>query len=204
MINMKKTATTVHPIHELIAERWSPYGFNGRPVQPETLGSLFEAARWAASSFNEQPWSFLVASANGDRVGFDRLAACLVPGNAEWATKAPVLALSVASQNFTRNGKPNRHAAHDVGLAVGNLILQAQALGLSVHQMAGFDADKARTDLAIPEGHEPLAMLAIGYAGFAEGFSEQLAERESAPRQRRELASMVFGARWEEAYRGFA
>ena len=192
---MSKIADTRFPIHDLLAARWSPRAFADRSVEPATLGSLFEAARWAPSSFNEQPWCFAVARRE-DGEGFARLASCLLEGNARWATKAPVLGLSIAALQFKRNGKPNRHAWHDVGLAVGGLLVQAQALGLGVHQMAGFDPARARAALAIPADHEPVAMMAIGYPGAAASLPEELAERERAPRSRKPLASFVFGARF--------
>ena len=192
---MKKPADTRYPLHDLLAERWSPRSFDPRPVESEKLGSLFEAVRWAPSCFNDQPWTFLVATRD-DAEGFERLASCLVDGNA-WAKEAPVLALSVARTNFERNGKPNRHAAHDVGLAAENLVLQAESLGLASHQMAGFDSDAAREKLSIPEGHEPMAMIALGYPGEPDQLPEQLAERERAPRSRQALAEIGFGAGWE-------
>jgi len=192
---MKKPADTRYPLHELIAERWSPRSFDARPVEREKLGSLFEAARWAPSCFNEQPWTFLVATRD-DAEGFERLASCLVEGNA-WAKEAPVLVLSVAKASFERNGKPNRHAQHDVGLAVENLVLQAECEGLASHQMGGFDSAAARTALAIPEGYAPMAMIALGYPGEADQLPEALAERERAPRQRKALGSIVFGPGWE-------
>ena len=194
---MKRRAESAYPLHDLIAERWSPYGFDPRPVEPEVLGSLLEAARWAPSCFNEQPWRFLVAP-RADGEAFDRLADCLVEGNA-WAKEAPLLMLSVALTTFERNGKPNRHAQHDVGLAVENLVLQAAALGLVAHQMAGFDAQAARETLSLPENADPMAMIALGYPGDPAALPERLAERERGPRQRRPLEAIAFGARWGEA-----
>lgn len=195
---MRKRAEAQFPIHHLIAERWSPRAFSRRPVARELLGSLFEAARWAPSCFNDQPWFFIVAT-HDDAAGFERLAACLVEGNA-WARAAPVLILSVARENFEHNGKPNRHAQHDVGLAVENLVTQAQALDLVVHQMAGFDAERARGTLAIPEGFVPMAMIAVGHPGDPDSLPAPLAERERAPRKRKELRSFVFGPGWEQAF----
>lgn len=193
---MDKTATTAYPIHELLAERWSPRAFSDRSVAKEELGSLLEAARWAPSCFNEQPWSFLVATRE-DGAGFELLSSCLVEGNS-WARKAPALLLSVARLGFERNGKPNRHALHDVGLAVQSLVLQAQALGMSTHQMAGFDSTRAREVLGIPEGHEPVAMIALGYRAESDSLPAELREREVAPRVRKELETFVFGAAWEK------
>ena len=124
-----KRATTDYPIHELLAERWSPYGFEDRPVAEADLRSLFEAARWAASSYNEQPWSYLVATKeNPDE--FARLLSCLVEPNQAWAKAAPVLALGVVSLKFSRNNKENRAAVHDLGLAAGNLLVEATARGV--------------------------------------------------------------------------
>ena len=192
---MRKLAETRYPIHELLRERWSPRAFADRMVEPEELRSLLEAARWAPSSFNEQPWSFIVATKEhpGD---YERLLSCLVEGNVRWAQHAPVLMLSVAKLAFERNGKPNRHAFHDVGLAVENMVIQATALGLAVHQMAGFHVDKARELFSIPDGHEPVAALVLGFPGDPAGLPEDLRERERAPRTRKPLESFVFSGQW--------
>ena len=193
---MQKPADTAYPVHDLIAQRWSPRAFADRSVDRETLGSLLEAARWAPSCFNDQPWSFLVATRE-DEAGFAKLGACLMEGNA-WAKEAAVLMVTVAREAFRANDKPNKHAWHDVGLAAQSLVLQAQALGLATHQMAGFDADAARETLGIPEGHAPVTMIAIGYPGEADALPEELAKREAAPRERKPLEEFVFGASWGE------
>ena len=159
---MHKLAESDYPLHELISNRWSPVAFADRPVEQEKLGSLLEAARWAPSSYNEQPWVYVVATKD-DPPQHERLLNCLVDANIEWAKNAPLLFLAVAQLNFARNGKPNRHAFHDVGMANENLVLQATALGLATHQMAGFNVEKAREVFAIPEGYEPLTMIAAGY-----------------------------------------
>ena len=179
----------MEPIHELLQKRYSPRAYADRPVAKETLRTLFEAARWAPSSFNEQPWRFIVATQE-DIAEFERLSSCLVPGNQTWAKNAPVLALSVAKLRFARNDKPNRHAFHDVGLAVAQLITQATALGLAVHQMAGFSVEAARTTYAIPEGFEPVAALALGYS----------AEEVPASRTRRPQDELVFRSQWETPF----
>lgn len=191
-----KRAETRYDVHDLIAERWSPRAFLDRPVERDKLGSLLEAARWAPSCFNDQPWTFLVATSDR-KEDFERLASTLMEGNA-WAKKAPVLMLSVARLAFGHNDKPNRHALHDVGLAVGNLVLQAEALGLSAHQMGGFEKDEAREVLGIPDGFEPVAMIALGYRGDADTLPEKLKERELAERSRKDLDTIVFGAGWEK------
>jgi nitroreductase len=164
-------------------------------VDAATLLSLLEAARWAPSSFNEQPWSFIVGTRDEPEV-YNRLVSCLVEFNARWAARAPVLMLSVARLAFERNGDPNRHAFHDVGMAAENLMIQATALGLVVHQMAGFDVEKAREVFGIPQGYEPCAMIALGYLGDRESLPESLRQREEAPRVRKPISEFVFGARW--------
>ncbi len=191
---MEKPAETGFPIHELLARRWSPRAFLEKSVSLDVLGGLFEAARWAPSCFNEQPARFVVARKE-DREAFGRLASCLVDGNA-WAKQAPVLVLSVTRLHFTRNDKPNRYAFHDVGLAAENLVIQAESMGLRVHQMAGFDQERAREVLGIPDGHDPVAMIAIGYPGEPDALPDALAERERAPRTRRPLSETVFTGRY--------
>jgi len=192
---MEKPAETHYPIHDLLRRRWSPRTFSDRRVEPDTLRSLLEAARWAPSSYNEQPWSFIVASKD-DPVEFGRLLSCLVEGNIQWAQHAPVLMVSVARLTFEDDGKPNRHAFHDVGLAVANLIVQATALGLVVHQMAGIFPDKIRELYGIPEGYEAVAGIALGYPGDPQSLPEELRKRELAPRERKPLTEFVFSGRW--------
>ena len=197
-MSVKKHATPDHPIHELLARRWSPYFYADRAVSDDDLRSLFEAARWAASSYNEQPWRYIVAS-KADPAEFDRLLSCLVEGNQAWAQAAPVLALGCTSLNFTLNGKPNAAAAHDLGLASANLTVEATARGLFVHQMIGILPDKARELYRIPEGVQPLTGLAIGYAADQGSLPEKYHERDLAPRPRKPLAEFVFGGGWGSA-----
>jgi len=192
---MEKPAITEHPIHELLARRWSPRAVDpSRPVPREALLSLLEAARWAPSCFNGQPWRYLVFD-GADAAALERARDCLRPGNA-WARRAPLLLLSVARDNWERDDKPNRHSQHDVGLASENLVLQAVALGLVAHQMAGFDSAKAKESFGIPEGFTPMAMIAIGYAGSIEDLPEEVREREVAPRSRKPLTEIAFAGRW--------
>ena len=192
---MEKPADTQYPIHDLLKKRWSPRAFSGRPVEPGTLRSLLEAARWAPSSNNAQPWSFLVATKE-DQAAHGRLVSCLMEGNVPWAQRAPVLMVSVARLSFEDDGKPNRHAFHDVGQAVANLTLQATALGLFVHQMAGFYPDKVRELYGIPKEFEPVAAIALGYPGDPESLPEKFRSRELAPRTRKPLSEFVFAERW--------
>ncbi len=193
-----KRADPDHPVHDLIAARWSPYVYQPKPVEPRKLRSCLEAARWAASSFNEQPWSFILA-VREDEAAFEKLLGCLLEANQAWAKDAGVLLLTVVSRFFSKNGKPNRVAEHDLGLAAGNLTLQATALGLHVHQMAGINPAHARQAYAIPEGQDPYTAIAIGYAGepaSAPAQAGELAQRDLAPRQRKALGAFVYGGQW--------
>ncbi len=184
-------------IHPLIRDRWSPRLFDPDPVPDETLWDLFEAARWAASSMNEQPWRFILGRRDRDDT-WDRLLGVLDEGNARWAHRAPVLVLAAASQRFERNDRPNRHAGHDTGLAVAQLTLQAIAHGLQVHPMGGFDGDAARSAFGIPEGYEPVVLLAVGQPGRPEDAPEGISESDPSARSRRPLEETVFAATWGE------
>ncbi|MCC2643133.1 MAG: Nitroreductase [Nitrospira sp.] len=192
---MEKPADAAHPIHDLLRRRWSPRAYSERPVEPEKLLSLLEAARWAPSSNNEQPWQFIIGTKD-DPSAHDRLFQCLKAGNKKWAFRAPVLMLSVARVNFEDDGMPNRHAFHDTGMAVFSMAVQATAIGLIVHQMAGFDVEKSRTDLEIPAGYEPVAMIAIGYPGDPAVLDERLRQREVASRVRKPMTEIVFAGTW--------
>ena len=188
---MNKEAPTEFPILPLLAERWSPVAFSSRPVEEDKLKRIFEAARWAPSCSNEQPWIFVVTHHGTEE--FARLADCLVEGNA-WAKDAGVLMLSVARMTFARNGQPNRHGMYDTGAAVANLLTQAVDEGLMVHQMAGYDVEKARTVLALPASQEPCAMMAVGYYGDHGSLPEKYRLREEAPRQRKPQSEFVVSA----------
>ena len=158
---------------------------------------MLEASRWAASCFNEQPWSFIIATKN-EPAEYDRLLSCLVESNRSWAQSAQVLMLSVAKLHFDKNGKENRHAFHDIGAASCNLSTQAMALDLFVHQMAGLDGEKARSLFGIPEGWEPVAMMAIGYLGDPQTLPELLREQELTPRVRKPLTEFIFTGKWDQ------
>ena len=190
-----KTAATDHPVHALIAERWSPYAFGPKSVADDDLRSLFEASRWAASSYNEQPWHYIVAKRD-DADEFEKLLSVLVELNQAWAKAAPVLALGVISKNFKRNGKPNKAAIHDLGLASATLTLEATSRGLVVHQMIGILPDRARELYGIPNDAEALTGLAIGYAAEPGAGPDELAERDQGERTRRPLSEFVFGGTW--------
>ena len=192
---MEKPAPAEYPIEDGIKQRWSPRAFSNRMVEPEKLRSLLEAARWAPSSYNEQPWYFLVVTKD-EEAEYEKMLGCLVEFNQQWARLAPVLMISVARVKFEKNGKPNRHAFHDVGLAVANMIFEATARGLFVHQMAGFDPEKVKELYNVPDDFEPVAAIAIGYPGVVEDLAENFKELETAPRERRPLQSFVFQGAW--------
>jgi nitroreductase len=184
-----------YPIHPLIADRRSTRAFASTSIKPETLTRLMEAARWAPSSMNEQPWSFIVAT-KANKADFDRLLGCLVEFNVQWAQHAPVLLLSIARLTFESTGELNRHALHDVGQAIANLTFQATVSGLVVHQMAGFDVEKARREFSIPQDCEPAAVAAIGYPGNSAKLPEKLRQKDLSPRKRKPLTSFVFEGGW--------
>ena len=190
-----KNAATDHPILKLLAERWSPYGFDDRLVPEADLRSLFEAARWSASSYSEQPWNYLVATKENPHE-FGRLLSCLVEANQAWAKTAPVLVLGVVSLRFARNKEDNRAAVHDLGMAAGNLVMEATARGLSVHQMIGILPDKAREVYQIPEHFEAWTAMAIGYKADPATMPAALKERDLTPRQRKRLSKFVFTGQW--------
>ena len=192
---MQKPAVPDHPVHELIRNRWSPRAFADKPVEPSALASLFEAARWAASSFNDQPWAYIVASKD-DSENFNKMVGVLMEFNANWAKNAPVLAISVARRNFSHNGAPNPVAAHDVGAANAQLTAEATSRGLLVHQMAGFSHDKARQTFGIPKGWDPVSAIAIGYPGDPETLPEDFRKRELAPRTRKPIREFVMTGSW--------
>ncbi|MGA2096317.1 MAG: nitroreductase family protein [Candidatus Acidiferrum sp.] len=192
---MQKPAANDHPIHEHIRHRWSPRAFSNKPVERTVLASLFEAARWAPSSSNEQPWAFLVATKD-DHENFAKTLGVLVEFNAGWAKEAQVLVIAVSSLTFHANGTPNRNAFYDTGAAVALLSVEATARGLYVHQMAGFDPVKTKQVFGIPEGWEPIAAIAIGYPGDPESLPGHLRDREVAPRTRKPLSEFVMSGQW--------
>jgi nitroreductase len=191
---MKKPASTDVPIHDLLRERWSPRAFSDKPVEPETLHRLFEAARWAPSSNNTQPWAYIMATKD-DKENFDKVLSTMVEFNQGWAKNAPVIGLSVA-QVVSQDGKNLRHAFHDVGSASAQLTVQAVAEGLFVHQMGGIEPEKARQVFHIPSGWEAVAGIALGYPGDPNTLSEKLRQRELAPRTRKPLSEFVMTGDW--------
>jgi nitroreductase len=184
-------------VHEYIKTRRSPVIFSDKPVEDSKLESLFEAARWAPSSYNQQPWRFIVTVKNNKEF-YKRLFDCLSPANKLWAKNVPILILSIAESISGYNHKMNKYAFHDTGMAVCNLLFQATSLGLYVHQMGGYDNNKARKVLNIPDGFDPVAVIAVGYlAQSYDGFPAELIEREKSARVRKPLRDIVFYGTWE-------
>jgi len=200
--NALREAPVDYPVHDLIKQRWSPYAYSDRTVSADDLRSLFEAARWAASCYNDQPWYYIVARRE-QTIEFARLLSCLTEGNQQWAQHTPVLALGIARKNFTHNGKANRHALHDLGQASAYLTLEATARGLQVHQMAGIHPDKAREIYGIPEDAEVITAVAIGYADDSESAPEALRAKDKARRGRRPISEFVFEGAWGKAHSVF-
>jgi nitroreductase len=194
----RKPAPTDLPIVEALRERWSPYAFSDRPVEDDKIQTLFEAARWAPSSFNEQPWRYVYATKT-DGEARERLESLLLPGNA-WAKNAFLLAVSFAKKTFTYNGKENRHALHDTGAASAYLAAQCPSLGLVAHQMAGFKVDEAASVLGVPADFVPGSMIAVGYPGNPRDLDPKLQERENAPRERKSQKEFVFQGRKDEYF----
>lgn len=195
MSDRDKPAPAAVPINDLLSHRWSPRAFEARLVEPEKLRTLFEAARWAASSYNAQPWSFIVATKD-DPDNFKKVLDSFVEFNQGWAKHAPVIGLSVAAHKMPHDGAQNRHAFHDVGQAATSLALQATALGLQAHQMAGILPDKARQIFGIPEDHEAVAGIALGYPGDPSSLPDPLRQREMGVRDRKPASSFVFTGAW--------
>jgi nitroreductase len=195
-VNQIKRAPAVDGVLPIFHQRWSARSFADRDVPKDDLWRVFEAARWAASSSNEQPWRYVVGTRGTEthRKIFDSL----VGFNQQWAGKAPVLILGLAKARLTHGDRPNAYAMYDLGAASSYLTLEAAALGLTTHQMAGFDREKARTLLGIPEGYEFGSVIALGYQDEpAKLGNEDLIERETTPRERKSLSEFVF-AEWEK------
>lgn len=186
-------ATSVHP---LLEARWSPRAFSGGALTDAELLPLFEAARWAPSASNEQPWRFIVARRD-QAEAYGRIFACLSESNRRWAGSAGALVIAVSAK-MARSGRENGHARYDLGQAVAHLTVQASAAGIYVHQMGGFSADAARAACAIPAGYDPAVVIALGRLGDPEALDERDRERELTARDRRPLRETVFSGSWGE------
>jgi len=190
---MIRTARTSVPVHPLLAERWSPRAFDPTPLSDDDLAALLEAARWAPSAMNHQPWRFLVGrqDADGADATYKGVFDALSGGNQQWASSAPVLvAALVRTEN--EDGSARTVAPYELGLAVAQLTVQAHALGLHVHQMGGFDPAQVRETFVVPTSYTPVVVLAIGRQGDADSLPAWAAERETAPRERLGLDEIAY------------
>ena len=195
---MEKPAPVDHPVHPLIQNRWSPCAFSDRRLDDQTILSLMEAARWAPSSFNDQPWSFLVATREQE-AEFAKIVSCLTPVNQAWAPAAGLLAVAVAHLVRERNGDPNHQAFHDIGLTVAFLTFQAASMGLVVHEMGGISRERVSQVFEIPPRFQPVTALAVGYPGDGGRLTGEAGERDSRERTRKPLSSFVFHASWGQS-----
>ena len=196
-----KKATNKYPILDVLKNRWSPRAFDAeRPVSQEDLQSILEAARWAMSSYNEQPWRYLIATKDNTE-DYEKLLGCLVEFNQLWATTAPVIMLGCVKKYFQDDmEKKNKHAYHDLGAASAMLTIEATSRGIYVHQMAGIDYDKAQEAYDLPEGYEVVTALALGYQGDIDQLPEDLQKGETAERSRKSHDELFFGGAWDKAF----
>lgn len=198
---IEKKAITRVPIHDLLASRWSGRAFDaGRMLEREQILALLEAARWAPSCFGDQPWRYVICDKQSNLSAWETALGCLSEGNQGWAQNAPLLMLALADSQFVSRDRANRWGQYDTGAASENLCLQATALGLMVHQMGGFDKDRAAEVFNVPERYEPMAMMAVGYQLSLEAISEEQKERELAERGRRPLSENFFDGTWDKPF----
>ena len=193
---MENLAHTTLPIHELLQRRWSPRAFSEKLIDPETLTRLFEAARWSPSWRNDQPWRFIVAT-RGNETEFQKMFACLKPGNQHWAGKAAALVAVVTKLQYGHHEEPNPTTYYDAGQAIAHLTVEAMNNDLYVHQMGGVDRPKIREIYGIPAEYNPIVVIAIGYLGQIEDLAEDIQQRERRERVRKPLDEIVFSGEWE-------
>ena len=197
---MQKPAITSVTIQEIIAKRWSPRAFDAtKSVSHEQIIALLEAARWAPSSYNDQPWRFMVCDKISNPTAWQAAFDCLAPSNQTWVKDAPLLLLGCANTILDVNQQANRFAQYDTGAAAENLVLQAASIGLAAHQMGGFNSDAAREAFKIPAQFTPMAMLCVGYEGDANDLPDELKTRELAERKRKPLGDLFFAGTWGKA-----
>lgn len=197
-----KTANTSVEINRLIAKRWSPRVFDAdHAIEDDKITALMEAAHWAPSCFNEQPWRFIVCNRHSNEVAWQYAVSCLAPKNQLWAKDAPLLIMACANEEFSYNGSANRWAQYDTGAASENICLQATSMGLFAHQMGGFDAERAHEVFKIPQQITPMAMIAVGYIGDIKKLDASFVEAEKANRERKALDNNFFNGDFETPYR---
>ena len=198
---LEKKASTQYPINELLASRWSGRVYDSeRTLSREQVIILLEAARWAPSCFGDEPWRFIICNKATDEVIWNKAIACLGEGNQAWAKDAPLLTIISANSLFAHNDKPNKWGEYDSGAAAMSLCIQATEMGLMVHQMGGFDPDKARSKFAIPDQFKPIAMMTVGYQMSLENIPEDMKERELGERNRKPLGECFFEGEWGKGY----
>lgn len=198
---MTHTTSNKYPLHHLVTNRKSIRAFSEKSVDDDTLVSIFEAARWAPSSFNEQPWRFIITR-KSDSSAFEKMLGLLDQSNRIWAQYSAVLIMPVAKTHISKTGTGNRHAFHDVGMAVGNLTLQATAAGLYLHQMGGFSIQGAIEQFDIPAGFEPVSIIAMGYRGDPALLPVHLQEKEKQPANRMPLDQLIYSNTFGEVFDG--
>ena len=197
MADTTNLLTLETPILPVLTQRRSPRAYAAdRSVSPEALRQVFAAASSAASCFGEQPWRYLVGSRASSPAAYEKILGSLAEFNQAWARNAPVLAVSIAKLTFSHDDNPNAWARHDVGQATATLAIQATELGLQIHQMAGFTADKVREAFGVPAGYEPVAVFTLGYPGDPASLPDGLRDKETAPRVRKLLAEFLFEGGW--------
>ena len=203
MDTFNRPASTARPIHELLARRWSSRAFDPkRPVSREQLTTLLEAGRWAPSCNGDEPWRYLIWDKARDADGWQKAFDCLSENNRKWVKNVPLLMLSCAGSIFEATGKPNRWTQHDTGAASVSIALQATSMGLMVHQMGGFDAEKARAAFGIPAEYTPMAMIAIGFQANADILDEETKAKELRPRGRKPVAQRFYEGGWGKGFAG--
>ena len=188
---MEKKANTKYTISDILAKRWSPRSFADKMIETEKIQKLFEAARWSASSYNEQPWRFILGI-KGKGETYDKIVESMVQFNKDWSILAPVLIVANAKHEYTHNNQSNDAAEYDTGQAVAHLSIQASADGLHLHQMGGFDKQKIKDLFNIPDGYTPQAIIAVGYIGDPKNLPEELAKAEYVERTRKDFDDIVF------------
>ena len=197
-----KKIDTQEKIEDLLVKRWSGRTYDAnRPITHEHIISLLEAARWAPSCYGDEPWRYIVCDKSTNEAAWDNAFSCLAEGNQSWAVNAPMLILALANTVFSHNDNDNRWAQYDTGAASMSLCIQATSLGLMVHQMGGFSAEKATEIFSVPEQYIPMAMMAIGYQLAEDKITGELMQRESSERQRNPLAEQFFDGEWGKPIR---
>jgi len=196
IIKESKKAKTMSPINDLAQSRWSPRSFENKPIEKDKMMSIFEAARWTASAFNEQPWRFIIGF-NGDDT-FNHILDTLVEFNQNWARNASVLVLNIYKPLFTHNQTPNETAKYDLGQAVSAYCLEAVHQDLVAHQMSGFDASKADEIFELGDEYKSMSVTAIGYLNKPDALPEDLFKIELQNRMRKTVDTLVFTGKFGE------